>query len=198
MKRILPMMTLPLFCANAFADDCDEGVSAHDAMDYGEAVAAFTHCIDEAGESPALLQQRGRAHMKSGDYDAAMVDFTAAIGIDESFAPAWNSRAWVYYLQGNLGSASENIETAARLDPDNPRILDTHAHILAAQGEMEQAGTMFDKGMQQQTPQGVEKIQRKLKEAGYDPGPVDGVYGPRTRSALEACARDACNIWEQA
>jgi peptidoglycan hydrolase-like protein with peptidoglycan-binding domain len=63
---------------------------------------------------------------------------------------------------------------------------------------MEQAGTMFDKGMQQQTPQGVEKIQRKLKEAGYDPGPVDGVYGPRTRSALEACARDACNIWEQA
>ena len=32
----------------------------------------------------------------------------------------------------------------------------------------------------------IRLLQRELTEAGYDPGPVDGVYGPRTRAALQA------------
>lgn len=30
----------------------------------------------------------------------------------------------------------------------------------------------------------VREIQRALLNAGYDPGPVDGIFGPRTKSAL--------------
>lgn len=32
----------------------------------------------------------------------------------------------------------------------------------------------------------VQRAQQALKEAGHDPGPIDGVMGARTRSALEA------------
>ena len=32
----------------------------------------------------------------------------------------------------------------------------------------------------------VRKIQRKLKEAGFSPGALDGVFGPHTRSAVVA------------
>lgn len=36
----------------------------------------------------------------------------------------------------------------------------------------------------------IKAAQGKLKEKGYDPGPTDGILGPRTRKALEAFQRD--------
>lgn len=37
---------------------------------------------------------------------------------------------------------------------------------------------------------GVAAVQRALAELGYDPGPADGVMGPRTRQAIAAFQRD--------
>jgi tetratricopeptide (TPR) repeat protein len=180
------------------ADACEDGQRAHDRMDYEAAVAAFTRCLNEnGGASAASLHRRGRAYMKAGRYDAALDDFSAAIEADAAYAPAWNSRAWVHYVQGDLAAADADIETAVRLAPVSPRVLDTRAHILAAQGDAAQAMVAFEQGMAQQSPAGVAKIQRKLRAQGIEPGPVDGLYGPRTRAALEACARAACNLWKQ-
>jgi hypothetical protein len=36
----------------------------------------------------------------------------------------------------------------------------------------------------------IKAVQRKLKENGYDPGPVDGLMGPRTSKAVERYQRD--------
>lgn len=36
----------------------------------------------------------------------------------------------------------------------------------------------------------VTKVQKKLKSSGYDPGPIDGDYGKRTRKALRAYQKD--------
>ncbi|MFO0594850.1 MAG: peptidoglycan-binding protein [Myxococcaceae bacterium] len=36
---------------------------------------------------------------------------------------------------------------------------------------------------------GVEDLQKKLKEAGFDPGPLDGQFGPKTREAVMAYQR---------
>lgn len=37
---------------------------------------------------------------------------------------------------------------------------------------------------------GVRAVQQRLSELGYDPGPVDGIMGPRTRAAIRAFERD--------
>lgn len=37
----------------------------------------------------------------------------------------------------------------------------------------------------------VEDLQRRLKAAGYDPGEIDGEYGPNTTSAVKALQKDA-------
>ena len=37
----------------------------------------------------------------------------------------------------------------------------------------------------------VRELQRQLRELGYDPGPMDGVFGRRTRRAVRALQRDA-------
>jgi hypothetical protein len=34
------------------------------------------------------------------------------------------------------------------------------------------------------TPEHVREVQRALAKAGYDPGPIDGIFGPRTKAAL--------------
>ncbi len=36
----------------------------------------------------------------------------------------------------------------------------------------------------------VELLQRILRGAGYDPGPTDGIFGPRTTQAVIAFQRD--------
>jgi len=42
-----------------------------------------------------------------------------------------------------------------------------------------------------QGPSLVRKIQQSLKQLGYDPGPVDGIYGKKTRAAIEAFQRQS-------
>ena len=37
----------------------------------------------------------------------------------------------------------------------------------------------------------VKQIQQGLKDLGYDPGPVDGLYGGKTKAAIEALQRDS-------
>ena len=36
-------------------------------------------------------------------------------------------------------------------------------------------------------PPFVLEAQRALRDLGYDPGPIDGIFGARTRTALEKC-----------
>lgn len=36
----------------------------------------------------------------------------------------------------------------------------------------------------QSRPEHVRELQEALAKAGYDPGPIDGIFGPRTKAAL--------------
>ena len=47
----------------------------------------------------------------------------------------------------------------------------------AAKSAVSEAGT-------KSSPTHVREVQQALLDAGYDPGPIDGVMGPRTKAAL--------------
>ena len=57
-----------------------------------------------------------------------------------------------------------------------------------------EARSIYWETLQQQRIQAqynlIKAVQRKLIENGYDPGPVDGMNGPRTQKALKAYQQD--------
>lgn len=178
---------------------CAEAAALHEGHDYEGAVAAYTTCLrdieDDAAAMADAYHRRGRAHMKLGDLEAAMTDYDLAIAVLPAHGGAWNSRAWVRYLDGDHETALADVTRALDLDPDSVRALDTRAHILAALGRQEEAMASFEAAMARHSTAGIAKTQEHLLAAGYDPGPADGIYGPLTRGALAACVADACNIW---
>ena len=197
---IAALLAVTAFQAQAeMPPSCADAGLQHEARRYEAAVAGYDACLrDIDGDAAAMADayhRRGRAHMKLGDLDAAMVDYGLAIAVAPDHAGAWNSKAWVLYLQGDQEAALADVEQALLLDPRSARAFDTRAHILAAMGRTEGAMASFEQDMALQSAKGIAKTQEHLRVAGYDPGPIDGIYGPRTRQALAACVADACNLW---
>ncbi len=60
-------------------------------------------------------------------------------------------------------------------------------------GAVEEPGTPLGSRILRNGDEGkdVEDLQRRLKAAGYDPGEIDGEYGPNTASAVKALQKDA-------
>ena len=196
-KQSVVLLSLVLVPWTSHANDCDAGVAAYESRDFHTAATAFSECLSAVdSQDTQTLYQRGRSYMKIGQHDEALADFGAVAALDEAHAGSWNSRAWVLYLREDLPAAMEAADRALELAPEDPRVLDTRAHILAARGDTDAALESFEEGIRFQSSEGIAKIQRQLTQAGIDSGPIDGVYGPQTRSALERCAQQACNIWE--
>ena len=53
------------------------------------------------------------------------------------------------------------------------------------------SGTRMEQlGQQAMTPEQIREAQRQLKEAGFDPGPIDGQLGHRTTEAIREYQKD--------
>lgn len=193
---------LGLSAAPASAQDswCVSGQLAYEARDYAAARDAFTACLDGGDIAEPHLadahHRRGRSLMKLGNHAAALADYDRALAQDEEHVQALNSRAWTLLLMDLPEDALPDIEAAKALAPEDARIADSYAHVLAALGREAEALAAFDAALALQSPEQIAKLQDRLREAGYDPGPSDGLAGEGTRDAVAACVRARCVIWD--
>jgi peptidoglycan hydrolase-like protein with peptidoglycan-binding domain len=133
----------------------------------------------EAGDRASALLARGSGYGQPGDEAAVrtLQRRLRALGlrpgpVDGLYGP--RTEAAVERFQHDSGVSVDGI-----VGPQTRRVLNAEAPPLTVGAGYRQAG-----GSRQ-----VRDVQRRLRELGQRPGPVDGLYGPATRAAVERFQR---------
>lgn len=118
----------------------------------------------------------GIRYLSEGNYQEAIIAFTAAIEIDPKQAPAYVGRGDAYVLSGEtdatLSAAKIDYEKAIELDETNPEAYLGLADVYIRQGDVEKAKEVLQQGLEKT---GSESIQNKITELdkSFQPDVVD-------------------------
>ena len=164
--------------------------------DYAQAIRDFTRTIDLSPDYTFAYYSRGVANERIGDIEEAILDFTNTVRLKPSYAPAYNDRARAFYSLRHLPEALRDSELAISVAPDTPSYLATHSQILAALGRKEGAFATLERAMELANAEWIKRSQQAMSRDGYYRGPIDGRYGPETKSAMRACLVSGCNLAE--
>ena len=170
-----------------------------------QAIADFDTAI---GLDPAMTgayRGRGDAFYDLDQFQRAIDDYDRALALgglnaeDAAKTRALRAemqtfRAWELYAAGEMTAALAYVDAALTVMVGNPAVIDNRAHILAALGRHADAIAAFELAMQSGGEGFVHRYQEALAGHGYDPGPIDGVYGAATRTALVACIEAGCRL----
>jgi type II secretory pathway predicted ATPase ExeA/tetratricopeptide (TPR) repeat protein len=162
--------------------------------DYQQAIRDFTRTIGLAPNYTFAYYSRGVANERTGEIEEAILDFTHTVRLKPSYAPAYNNRARALYSLGHLREALRDSELAISVAPDTPTYLATHSLILAALGRSEGAFATLEQAMAIANADWIKKYQQAMSHDGYYRGPIDGRYGPATKSAMRACLVSGCTL----
>lgn len=162
--------------------------------DYKQAIRDFTNTIHLAPDYTFAYYSRGVASEKMGETEEAILDYTHTVRLKPSYAPAYNDRARALLSLGHLREALRDSELAISVAPDTPSYLATHSQILAALGRGEGAFATLEKAMAVADSEWIKRYQQAMSRDGYYRGPIDGRYGPATKSAMRACLDSGCTL----
>jgi tetratricopeptide (TPR) repeat protein len=162
--------------------------------DYQQAIRDFTRTIGLAPDYTFAYYSRGVANERTGEIEEAILDFTHTVRLKPSYAPAYNDRARALYSLGHLREALRDSEQAISIAPGTPTYLATHSLILAALGRREGAFATLEQAMAIANADWIKKYQQAMSRDGYYRGPIDGRYGPATKSAMRACLVSGCTL----
>lgn len=96
--------------------------------------------IEKASLSGAgAYEERGLAFSREGEIDAAIDDFTVAIGLDPKNAKTYAARASAYIRNWELDKAVGDCNEALRLNPKNYKVLDDRGFAHMEMGQFNPA-----------------------------------------------------------
>ena len=117
-------------------------------------VLALTLSLAACGDSSAKWQERydlGQKYLTEGNYEEAILAFTAAIEIDPKRALAYVGRGRAYIASGatedNLAAAQADFETAIDLDDSLAEAYLGLAEVYVVRGESERAQDLLESAL---------------------------------------------------
>jgi tetratricopeptide (TPR) repeat protein len=131
-------------CARSSNSDTSEGYVLSHRSEYGAAAKAFDEALKANPDDAEAYYGRGVAHMCTGQYAAAIADYSSAIRLD----PRWfdyKNRAGSYEETGNYAAALANLNHAIALEPKDPVISVMRADLYARSGQVQAAKADLDK-----------------------------------------------------
>ena len=114
--------------------------------DQGQAARLYQQVVDADGEFSPAYVALGFLRERAGDKAAALEYYRKAVGYDQRNVPALNNLA--YLLADNFGEFKEGLDYALmafRLEPNDPRIMDTVGYLLTQNGRSEEAVKVLDR-----------------------------------------------------
>ncbi len=94
--------------------------------------------LDEAPDAKSReLVDTGMSRRKVYDLDGALKSLNEAVELYPNYAEAWNQRAFVLFLKGNLDASLEDVDQALELEPRHFGALAGKALILLQQGRIQ-------------------------------------------------------------
>ena len=115
------------------------------------------------------LYQQGIAQMEASKLREAVATFTAIIAKRPAFAEAWNKRATLHYMLGEMDLSLKDCEQVIKRNPNHYGALSGFAQIYLQKGDLEQATAYFERAIKvnpnlQGIPETIEQLQKKLEE----------------------------------
>lgn len=105
----------------------------------------------EKDQSWRALCQRGDYYRLSGNLDAAIADFTAAIEEEPSYAYAYYKRGWCYEMKGDRKAAIEEYNIGIEMDDEYPYLHLMRGELLLFDGNKAEADLDFEAVLQKDT-----------------------------------------------
>ncbi|HSW02620.1 MAG TPA: tetratricopeptide repeat protein [Sedimentisphaerales bacterium] len=127
-------------------------------------------------ESSRACNQRGIALARSGEYQAALAEFTRAIRRDPTCADAFYNRAQVSIEIGNLGQAASDLGTVVEIRPGFTEARIRRGRLYVAMNDRDRAIAEFTKAVE---------IDPKCGEAIFHRGLVHFVRGDYERALAD-------------
>lgn len=99
-------------------------------------------------QSASAFVASGLEKSKTGNYDAAIADYTKALELNSSFLSAYLNRGRAKTNQGNFDGAVADFSQAAKLRPNDADAYFERGHAEFLQGNFEGAQTDFTKAIE--------------------------------------------------
>ncbi|XP_038051527.1 tetratricopeptide repeat protein 32-like [Patiria miniata] len=95
------------------------------------------------------FNNRGQIKYLRVDFDEAIADYTAAIGVDNSFATAYYNRGQIHYRLARFEEGIRDLQEALKHQPDFP---DAAVALQTAQEDLQISISKADAGVSMETP----------------------------------------------
>lgn len=148
--------------------------------------------LPTATKVAGALEQQGLSCAQAGDLRPAIGRFSEAIRRFPWRSQAYANRGRAYAGLGEYEFAVLDYDDAIRLDPEQQSYRYLRAVSLSEIGRAKEAVHDLERVMKLNDHEAVAELQRYLLVKGFDPGPIDGLYGPATRRALIGCVSEKC------
>ncbi|MFZ1954487.1 MAG: tetratricopeptide repeat protein [Desulfobacterales bacterium] len=105
----------------------------------GDSIQLLDEIVAEVPTDKMAYLTRGSAHLKLGQTDSSIRDFSRAIEIDAGYAKAYHMRGLAFEAAGNDSGALQDFNKAIEINPEYGAAYYSRATLLAKMGQEDAA-----------------------------------------------------------
>lgn len=178
----------------------EEGNDLYKQSNYREALQRYSEAINLCPDTPAFYGNRAACYMMLGQFGRALEDAKTSVQLDVSFTKGYIRVAKCCIATGDIASARQALETAARLEPNNSGVTQesnslgllqkyqTDAQAAFSIGDYRKALYFLDRALE------VATASRSLKLLRAECLAYLGRYGEAQEVANDLLRQDSTNV----